>query len=240
MSCVFRGAVRHTRRARGSSRTHRVVSTEVLASGLRFPQRIHPGDKRSQTRCVRPREAVEVSEAAAEDSAVVARREAEGDSAAAAAAAAAAASTKDLRIPSSVRDVRPARVVPRVSARARTQREHAPNCWFTLGFVVAGFFPPGRRWCSSLVRSSASPPLFPSSAEVGEFMHACEGEAVCKLTNAKVRSLRLQPRAPFRARKSAPPTGRPSREPPGKRTSAATASAAAVSLPLHLRESNPR
>ena len=37
VSCVFRGAVRHTRRARGSSRTHRVVSTEVLASGLRFP-----------------------------------------------------------------------------------------------------------------------------------------------------------------------------------------------------------
>ena len=125
-----------------------------------IPQRIHPGDKRSQTRCVRPREAVEVSEAAAEDSAVVARREAEGDSAAAAAAAAAAASTKDLRIPSSVRDVRPARVVPRVSARARTQREHAPNCWFTLGFVVAGFFPPGG---GGAPHSFAHPRRHPSS-----------------------------------------------------------------------------
>ena len=152
-------ASRHTRRARGSSRTHRVVSTEVLAKRTSIPPRTHPGDKRAHTRCVRPREAVEVSEAAAEDSAVVARREEEGASAAAAVAAAAAASTMDLRIPSSVRDVRPARVVSRVSARARTQREHAPNCWFTLG-LVAGFFPPGRRWSSPRVRSPASPPPF--------------------------------------------------------------------------------
>ena len=80
----------------------------------------------------------------------------------------------------------------------------------------------------------ASP--LPSSAEVGEFMHACEGEAVCKLTNAKVRSLRLQPRAwlaQFRARKSAPPTGasQSRASPPRKRTSPRKASAAAVAPP---------
>ena len=67
-------------------------------------------------------------------------------------------------------------------------------------------------------------------------MHACEGEAVCKLTNAKVRSLRLQPRAwlaQFRARKSAPPTGasQSRASPPRKRTSPRKASAAAVAPP---------
>lgn len=32
------------------------------------------------------------------------------------------------------------------------------------------------------------PRLWLCSAEVGVFMHACEGEAVCKLTNPKVRA----------------------------------------------------
>ena len=61
-------------------------------------------------------------------------------------------------------------------------------------------------------------------------MHACEGEAVCKLTNAKVRSRRLQPRAMTAPGPAHHRRGRPQRVRPEKGHPPRRASAAAVSL----------
>ena len=53
-----------------------------------------------------------------------------------------------------------------------------------------------------LTRYDADGPLFLfPRAEVGTFMHACEGEAVCKLTNVKVRSPRRGKRRPTSLRR---------------------------------------
>jgi hypothetical protein len=58
-------------------------------------------------------------------------------------------------------------------------------------FVMGGRQKVGKRCDSTDLLSLSLSPPFP--AEVGTFMHACEGEAVCKLTNAKVRVETTQP-----------------------------------------------
>ena len=159
----------------------------------------------AQEPCVR-RWAVEG--AAGGDSAVVARPAGAAASAAEAAAEAAAASTTGPRIPSSVR--RPPDSVSRPGSRARARRGRGNRVVCCFFFTLARARPPrapgfarGRRDARAADASSTpSPRPPPNHAEVGSFMHACEGEAVCKLTNAKVRPASARTR---RARRSTRP-----------------------------------
>ena len=78
------------------------------------------------------------------------------------------------------------------SAGGRVERRPAHsarrNCWFTL-VASGGVGVKSAAALSPLSLADHGPTrLTPRTrAEVGTFMHACEGEAVCKLTNAKVR-----------------------------------------------------
>ena len=115
-------------------------------------------------------------------------------SAAEAAEAAAAASMRALPTPSPVRS-HPHALFPSVrDGSIRTRDPHAeaearyPRHQL-LGFhtQIAAGAP------RTLVENKFAPPPLtspphdhPKSTEVGEFIHACEGEAVCKLTNPKV------------------------------------------------------